>query len=90
MGDVDAELLPDHPIDMLRASETDQAAGYVRGECLSYRCRECGAADEDVAEIIHEEDCSLAGATYPTAYNQRLSEGGRAAELEELRADSDE
>jgi len=79
MTDVDLELLPDHPIDMLRATETDHEAGVVRGECLGYRCRACGAVDEDVAEIIHEEDCPLAGATYPTGYEQRLAEDGAAA-----------
>ncbi len=91
MGDVDAELLPDHPIDMLRAAETDQDAGYVRGECLAYLCRECGNVDEDVGEIIHEEDCSLANETYPTGYDQRLNtDQGRVADIEELRADGGE
>lgn len=89
--DVDPELLPDHPIDMLTASGTDQAAGYVRGECLGYRCRECGAVDEDVAEVVHEEDCSLAGVTYPTGYDQRLNDdNGRTPTAGEVRADGGE
>jgi hypothetical protein len=73
MTDITRELLPEHPIAALRATETDHAAGIHNGEILAFRCLECGAADEDVAEIIHEGDCQLVGQTKPTAYADRLS-----------------
>jgi len=68
---VTAELLPEHPILMLRAAETDTTMGIHHGEVLAHRCIECGAADEDVREIIHEGDCDLEGKTAPTAYSNR-------------------
>lgn len=68
---VDRELLEDHPIEMLRADETDRSKGIHRGECLGFLCLECRNVDEDVTEIIHEEDCSLAGKTAPTGYADR-------------------
>ena len=71
MTDVDPELLPEHPVLELRAVATDNALGVMAGETLAYRCRECGAADEDCFEIIHEDDCRLAGETAPTAYADR-------------------
>jgi hypothetical protein len=69
--EVDRELLEDHPIEMLRASETDPDKGIHHGECLGFLCLECRNVDEDITEIIHEEDCSLAGQTAPTGYANR-------------------
>jgi len=74
--DVARELLEDHPIEMLRASETSPEKGIHNGECLGFMCLECRNVDEDITEIIHEEDCGLAGQTAPTGYADR---GGLAA-----------
>ena len=68
---VTRELLPDHPIEALKAAETSPERGIHNGEVIAFHCIECGACDEDVREIIHEADCSLAGATKPTAYADR-------------------
>jgi len=68
---VSRELLKDHPIEMLRAAETDTNKGIHRGECIGFMCLKCRNVDEDVTEIIHEEDCSLAGETAPTGYADR-------------------
>jgi len=69
--DVDHELLPEHPIEMLIATKTHPEKGIHNGEPLGFRCLDCGNMDEDVREIIHEEDCELAGETQPTAYADR-------------------
>lgn len=72
--DVSTELLEDHPILALRATETDTTLGVHRGAILAYRCAKCGCADEDVFEIVHDEDCPLSGETAPTAYENRLDD----------------
>lgn len=76
---VTPELLPEHPIDRLVASTTDHEAGIHRGEVVAYRCRECGVADEDCMELIHEDGCQLRGRTEPTAYANRLNDDGTHA-----------
>jgi hypothetical protein len=68
---VTAELLPEHPILALVAAETDRTLGIHNGETIAFRCVECGAADEDCMEIIHEDGCGLATHTAPTAYADR-------------------
>lgn len=88
--DVTTELLPEHPIRMLRATETDSPAGIHNGEILAYRCEECGAADEDVMEIIHDEDCLLAGQTAPTSYADRRRDVASVPGREPVRADGGE
>ena len=72
MTDITRELLPDHPIAALKATQTDHTVGIHNGEVLGFLCLECKNMDEDVSEIIHEEDCQLAGETAPTAYADRL------------------
>jgi hypothetical protein len=64
--EVTAELLPKHPIMMLRAVETDNDLGIMEGEVLSFRCVECDASATDCFEILHENGCQLAGQTAPT------------------------
>lgn len=54
------ELSADHPITMIRAAQTDDTDGVHNGEVLAFRC-ECGNADEDVLEVVHDEACPLAG-----------------------------
>jgi|GEM_PF-6432355 len=69
--EVSAELLPDHPIAVITADTTHPEWGVHKGEPIGFLCVECKNMDEDVAEIIHEEDCSLAGKSKPTAYANR-------------------
>lgn len=69
---VTTELLPEHPVQMLRAAETDHSVGLHHGEVIAFRCVECSAVDETLAEIVHDEDCRLAGQTRPTAYADRI------------------
>lgn len=71
MTDITLELLPDHPILALVSTQTNRAAGIYNGEVLAYRCVECGVADEDVRELVHEFGCSLAGETAPNDYSDR-------------------
>lgn len=71
MTDVTAELLPDHPILKLVSTTTNRTWGIVNGEVLGYRCVECGVADEDVRELIHENGCTLRGETAPHDYADR-------------------
>lgn len=87
MTDVTPELLPEHPILELRATETRNDLGIMAGEVLAYRCRECGASDEDVVEIIHEGDCRLSGRTAPTAYADRVTSFDGAAERRDVATD---
>lgn len=55
------ELSPDHEIVMVRSAETDNSVGVSRGDVILFICAECGNADEDLFEIVHDENCSLAG-----------------------------
>lgn len=71
MVDVTPELLPDYPILLLKSAVTNKRFGIVEGQVLGYYCIPCGVADENVHELIHEEDCDLAGETKPTAYADR-------------------
>lgn len=71
MSKVTAELLPEHPILKLTATQTIPQAGIYNGEVIAYRCIECGAADEDVFEIVHDGDCTLFGETAPHGYDNR-------------------
>lgn len=71
---VPAELQEDMPIVILKAGETCHEFQFVRGEPIAFMCLECRNIDETLSEIIHEEDCQLAGETKPTAYGDRLNE----------------
>jgi hypothetical protein len=64
--EVTAELLPKHPIMMLRAVETNNDLGIMAGEVLSFRCVECDESATDCFEIPHENGCQLEGQTAPT------------------------
>lgn len=55
------ELSPDHEIVMVRSAETDTSVGVSRGDVILFICAECGNADEDLFEVVHDESCSLAG-----------------------------
>lgn len=53
--------LPELPMDALVATDTDDVAGIAEGEIVGYRCEHCGAGDETLMQVIHDEDCPLAG-----------------------------
>lgn len=59
-GDSSIVLRPEHGVDMIRANSTDNSVDVRNNEVMLFRCRECGNADEDVFEIVHDERCSLA------------------------------
>lgn len=71
MTRVTPELLPNHPIIILRAAETNNDLGIMAGEVIAYKCLECRNVDETLSQIVHQEDCRLAGQTKPTAYADR-------------------
>lgn len=58
------ELQPDHPVTIVEYGETegrpDGEMGFHEGEVVAFVC-ECGASDEDLFEIVHDECCELAG-----------------------------
>lgn len=54
-------LEQDIPIEMLVAAESDPSLGVYEGSVLGYRCIECGQSDETLRQIVHREDCSMAG-----------------------------
>lgn len=53
------ELHPDHEINIVHASESQQDIGIHHGEVLAFRCG-CGNLDEDIFEIVHDSRCELA------------------------------
>jgi len=54
------ELQADHPVTMVKAGETDCSEGIHNGEVIAFRCQ-CGNADEDLFELVHDESCELSG-----------------------------
>jgi hypothetical protein len=55
------ELDPTHPITVVEFADTEGRNGLLAGEVLAFHCGECGNADEDLFEIVHDEVCGLAG-----------------------------
>lgn len=53
------ELDASNPIWVVKAAETDIPDGVYVNDVVAFRCR-CGAADDDLFEIVHEEGCPLA------------------------------
>lgn len=73
------EFDPAHPITVLRAGETDDPQGIHNGEVIAFVC-ECGNADEDLFEIVHDEACPLAGGCGLSAREEldvAAADGGR-------------
>jgi len=72
---VDAEPLPtDLPIETLRALEDCPEGGIHAGELVGFHCQRCGAVDETLRQIIHEDDCPLAGEHGRDLYGGALPE----------------
>lgn len=55
------ELTTDHPITVFYAGFSDRDGDLKNGHVVAFRCDECGNADEDLFELVHDENCSLAG-----------------------------
>jgi len=54
------EFNPDIPITVIKMAETEGRGRLHKGEVVSFLC-ECGSLDEDLFEVVHDEDCPLAG-----------------------------
>lgn len=52
------EFDEEHEIIIIEAAETEGRGGLCEGEVLAFLC-ECGNADEDAFEIVHDERCEL-------------------------------
>lgn len=50
--------LPEVPVEKM---EIVEAADHETGQCVGYRCQECGEADETLSQVYHKADCPLAG-----------------------------
>ena len=59
------ELDPANPITVVSYDQTEGRGGLREGEVIAFVC-ECGNADEDLFEIVHDEACPLAGRHHPT------------------------
>jgi len=73
------EFDPAHPISVIEAGESDVPAGIHVGMVVGFRC-ECGNADEDVFEIVHDERCPLADCADPVGgqlESEIATDGGR-------------
>lgn len=59
---VDAESLPGEiSVEILRSQDNCPIGGIHAGEIVGFHCQVCGAVDETLRQIIHEDDCPLAG-----------------------------
>jgi len=54
------EFRPDTNIAIVRPAETDPSVGLHNGEALLFMCLECGNADEDLFELVHDIACPMA------------------------------
>jgi hypothetical protein len=54
------ELDPDIPITVVKMATNQGRRERTKGEVVSFLCR-CGSLDEDLFEVVHDEDCPLAG-----------------------------
>lgn len=75
--------LPNVSVEKMEIVESED---YEIGQCVGYRCQECGEADETLTQIWHKPDCPLAGEHGRTHYDAvdlgSASDGRRAAELD--------
>ena len=54
------ELQDDHPVTVVKYAETEGRGGLCQDEVVAFICN-CGNADEDLFELVHDEGCDLAG-----------------------------
>jgi len=55
------ELDPEHTVTMFEGTFEGTDGTTKNQGVVAFRCDECGNADESLFEIIHDEQCSLAG-----------------------------
>lgn len=53
------ELQEENPIWIIISAETDRGDGVYNGEPVAFRCQ-CGNADDDLFELVHDDGCALA------------------------------
>jgi len=56
-----AELDPNVTLFMIRSAETNVHEGVERGSPVMWLCGSCFNGDETAGEIVHDENCPLAG-----------------------------
>lgn len=79
--------LPSGVIEEIVAAEDAPDLGIERGETLICRCRKCAQADETKKQIVHREDCDLAGEHGRALYDTLPGEHRQGRESPELVAD---
>ena len=50
--------LPGPPVEKMEIVESED---FEVGQCVGYRCQECGEADKTLSQLWHKEGCPLAG-----------------------------
>lgn len=76
--------LPGVAVEKMEIVEADD---HEVGQCVGYRCQECGEADESLSQVFHKDDCPLAGQHGREFYGDEAalnssSDGRRAPELD--------
>lgn len=56
-----AAIQPEHAFTIIRSNETDRSAEIYNGIVVAFRCEFCGNSDETLGEVVHDENCPLAG-----------------------------
>lgn len=79
----------DVEIEALRAEESCDEGGIYEGELVGFHCQHCDAVDETLRQIIHEDDCPLAGEHGRELYGEDLPEGRGQREFPELEPDTE-
>jgi len=64
------------PIVGLVALSSHRALSVIAGETIGYYCLKCSQSDETLEEIIHNEDCPLAGDHGRSCYGKSPVEEG--------------
>lgn len=65
--------LPDSRVVAMRAASSDPLAGITAGEVLGYYCADCCQCDETLTQIVHGDDCPLAGEHGRAVYGDDLA-----------------
>jgi hypothetical protein len=82
---VEFEELDELPVEKMLIAESED---HHAGQCVGYRCQECGEADETVRQIYHDEDCPLAGEHGRDQYDQPLNTRSDAEPTPELQREN--
>lgn len=72
------ELEPDTEFTVYYSGWSGEDGNAKAGHIVAFRCDVCGNADEDLFEIVHDENCELAGRhSRPAADGAMVADGGR-------------